>query len=117
MPAKREAGLAQPGPPAISRPDCGRIVEQTMFLLLPGQAGKLRVEWMIGREERLLAMEDRRVCAGVVFEAIDLAGAERQLDATEQGRVRIGLEIGINEVRDFSGLAVQLDDVCPVVGR
>ena len=31
-----------------------------------------------------------------------------------QRRVRIGVEIGIHEVRDFSGLPVQLDEVGPV---
>ncbi len=64
---------------------------------------------MIGCEERLLAVEDRRVCAGGVFEAIDFAGAERELDAAEQGGVGVGFEIGVGEVGDFSGMAVELD--------
>ena len=59
-------------------------------------------------------MQDRRVGAGGVIEAIDLAGAERELDAAQQGRVRVGLEVGIDEVRNLAGLAVQLDQVGPV---
>ena len=59
-------------------------------------------------------MEDRRVRAGGVIEAVDLAGPQRELDAPQQGRVRVGLEIGIDEVRDLAGLAVQLDQVGPV---
>ena len=47
-----------------------------MFFLLPGQPRELGVEGMIGRQERLLAMEDRRVGTGGVVEAVDLAGAE-----------------------------------------
>ena len=84
-----------------------------MLLLLLRQPGELGVERMIARQKRLLAMQDRRVCAGGVVEAIDLAGPERQLDAAQQGRVRVGLEIGINEVRNLAGLAVQLDQVGP----
>ena len=38
---------------------------------------------MIARQERLLAMQDRRVGAGGVVKAIDLAGAERELDAAQ----------------------------------
>jgi hypothetical protein len=116
MPAKREAGLRQPSPPSILRPNRGRVVEQTMFLLLLGQARKLGVQRMIGREECLLAMENRRIRAGVVFEAIDLARAERQFDTAEQGRVRIGLEIGINEVRNFSDWRCSLMRLACVVG-
>jgi hypothetical protein len=98
MPAKRKAGLAQPSTPSVSRPNRGRVVEQTVFLLLLGQARELGMQRMIGREECLLAMEDRRVCAGFVFEAIDFASAERQFHAAEQSRLRIGLEIGVNDL-------------------
>jgi hypothetical protein len=59
-------------------------------------------------------MHDRRVCAGGVIEAVDLAAAERKLDASQQGRVWVGLEIGVNEVGNLARLAVQLDQVRPV---
>jgi hypothetical protein len=69
------------------------------------------VRGVTARLERLLAMQDRRVCAGGVIEAIDLASAERQLDAAPQGRMRVGLEIGVGQVRNLAGMAVQLDQV------
>ena len=47
-----------------------------MFFFLLGQLGELGVEWVIGCEERLFAMPDWRVRAGLKFEAIDFAGAE-----------------------------------------
>jgi hypothetical protein len=72
------------------------------------------VQRVIARQERLLAMQDRRVSACGIVKAIDLASAQRELDAVPQGRVRVGLEVGINEVRNFAGLAVQLDQVGPV---
>ena len=81
-----------------------------MLFLLLSQPGKLGIERMIVRQERLLAMQDRRIRARVKFEAIDLSGAQRQFDAAEQSRIRVGLELGIDEVRNFAGLAVQLDD-------
>ena len=48
---------------------------------------------------------------GLPIEAIDLAGAERELDAAEQGGVGVGFEVGVGEVGDFSGMAVELDQV------
>jgi hypothetical protein len=64
------------------------------------------MERMIGRQKRLLTVQDRRVGTGGVVKAIDLAGLERELDAAQQGRMRVGLEIGTNEVRNLARLAV-----------
>jgi hypothetical protein len=114
MAAQHKARLGQPGLPAFLGPDRRRVVEQTVFFLLLGQPGELGVEGMIGREECLLAMEDRWISAGGVIEAVNLAGAERELDAAAQWRVWVGLEIGINEIRDLARLTVQLDQVGPV---
>ncbi len=61
MSPKPEPGLRQPGPPAVSGSDCGGIVEEAVLFLVLGQMGKLGVKRMSGREERLLAMEDRWV--------------------------------------------------------
>src|SRR5438045_7134132 len=36
------------------------------------------------------------------------------LDAAEQGRMRVGLEIGINEVRNLPRMPMQLDQVRPL---
>jgi hypothetical protein len=46
-----------------------------VFFLLPAQPGELGVERMIGRQKRLLAMEDRWIGTGGVVEAVDLACA------------------------------------------
>jgi hypothetical protein len=114
MAAQHKAPRGQPGLPAFLGPDRCRVVEQTVFFLLLGQSGELGVERVIGLQERLLAMEDRRIGAGSVIEAVNLEGTERELDTSLERRVRLGLEIGINEVRNLAGLAVQLDQVGPV---
>ena len=49
-----------------------------------------------------------------VVVAVELAGPERELDAAEQGRVRVGLEVGIDQVRDLPRMPVQLDQVRPL---
>ena len=116
MSSQHKAPLGEAGLPAVLRPDRRRVVEQTVFFLLLSQPGELGMEWMVGRQESLLAMEDRRIRAGGVVEAVDLAGAERKLDAAVESRVRVGLEIGINELRNLAGLAVQLDQIGPVDG-
>jgi hypothetical protein len=82
-----------------------------VFFFLLGQPGEFGVEWVIGWEESLIAMKDRRVCAGLVFEAVDLAGAEGELDAAEQGGVGAGFEVGVGEVGGFCGMAVELDQI------
>jgi hypothetical protein len=99
MTAQYEARGVQPGLPAFLRPDRRRVVEQTVLFLLLGQPGDLGVEGMIGRQKRLLAMEDPRIRTGGVIEAVDLTGAERELDAAPESRVRVGRAIGIVRVR------------------
>jgi hypothetical protein len=84
MPAKAKACSAQPILPAIARPDRRRFVEQTVLIFLLGQSGKLGMQRVIGGQERLLAVQDRRVGAGRVFEAVNLAGAQREPDAAPQ---------------------------------
>jgi hypothetical protein len=59
-------------------------------------------------------MEDGRVRAVRIVVAVELAAAERQLDAAEQGRMRVGLELGINQVRNLPGMPIQLDQVRPL---
>jgi hypothetical protein len=58
-----------------------------MFFLLLSQSGELGVKGMIGRQKRLLAMENRRIRAGGVVEAVDLTRVEREIDATVESRV------------------------------
>jgi hypothetical protein len=59
-------------------------------------------------------MQDRRVAALGIVMALDLPGAQRQLDAAQQCRVRIVLEVGIDQVRQLAGAAVELDEVGPL---
>jgi hypothetical protein len=107
VPTKCEASLAQPRLPTFPRADRRRVIQQTVLLLLLRQPGELGVQGVIVCQERLLPMQDRRVGAGGIIEAVDLASAERKLHAAEEGRVRVGLEIGINEVRNLARLAVR----------
>jgi hypothetical protein len=106
MAAQHKARGVQPGLPAFLRPDPRCVVEQPVFFLLLAQPGELVTEGMIGRQERFLAMEDRWIGASSVLEAVDLAGAQRELDAALECRARVTLEIGINELRNLAGLAV-----------
>ncbi len=58
MPAYREPALGQPLFPALAGADQGRVVEQAVLFLLPGQPGEPGCERMAGREEPFLAVED-----------------------------------------------------------
>jgi hypothetical protein len=78
MSALRESSRVQRCRPAVSGTDGGGVVEAAVFFFLLGQLGEFGVELVIGCEERFSAVEDRRVRAGQVFKAIDLAGARTQ---------------------------------------
>jgi hypothetical protein len=101
MAAQHKARGVQPGLPAFLRPDRRCVVEQPVFFLLLAQPGDLGVDGMIGCEQCLLAMKDRWIGAGAVVEALDLASAERELDAPLKCRVRVGLEIGIFQLDQY----------------
>src|SRR5437667_8980731 len=74
-----------PGPGS----DAGRVGEQAVLLLLPGQPGELPVQRVVGGEERLLAVQDGRVGTPAVVVAVQLARAQRQPDAAQQGGMRV----------------------------
>jgi hypothetical protein len=101
MAAQHEARGPQTCLPAVFRPDRRRIVKQSVFFFLLGQPGEFGVEGMIGRQKRLLPMQDRRVRARSVIEAVNPAGTERELDAALKCRVRVGLEIGILQLDQY----------------
>jgi len=65
-------------------------------------------ELVPGRKERFLAVEDGGIGARRVVVAVELPRPERELDAAEQGRVRVGLEVGIDQVRDLPRMPMQL---------
>ena len=109
MPAQRKPRLLQLRLPAAARADLRRIIEQSMLLFLGRQSGETGMQRMVGREECLLPVQDGRVGRAAVFEALDLAGAERELDAAQKRRVGIGLEVGIDQIRDLAGMSVELD--------
>jgi hypothetical protein len=106
MPPQGEAGRAQarlpPGPGA----DGGRLGEQAVLFFLLRQADELGVQGMVRRQERFFAMQHRRVVAGGVVVAIEPAVAQRQADGADEGRVRVGVEVGIDEVRQLPGAAL-----------
>ncbi len=58
MPPNRESSLRQPPFPPRARADRRRLVEQPVFLFLPGQSGDFGQERVPGRKERFLAVED-----------------------------------------------------------
>src|SRR5271157_5118458 len=101
MPANRKSSLRQPPFPSLARADCRRLVEQSVFFLLLGQSGEPGHQRVPGWEERFLAVEDGGIGALCVVVAIELPRPQRELDAAEQGRVRVGLEVGIDQVRDL----------------
>ena len=114
MPANHESSLRQPSFPSLARADRRRLVEQAVFFLLPCQPGEFGHQRVPGWEERFLAVEDGGIGALGVVEAVELPRPERELDAAEQGRVRVDLEVGIDQVRDLPRMPVQLDQVRPL---
>src|SRR5262249_32274102 len=76
MPAERKASCIQPGFPSVAGADRCRVSDQAGLFLPLGQPSELGVEGVMGYEDRFFAVKDWRICAGVVFEAIDFAGVQ-----------------------------------------
>lgn len=70
MPAQRETSLPQPRLPAGTCADPDRVGQQSVLLFLEREAGELLAQRMLGMEERLLAVQDRRVGALGVLVAL-----------------------------------------------
>ena len=114
MPANRESSLRQPTFPSLARADRRHLVEQPVVFLLLGEPGEFGHQRVPRWKERFLAVEDGGIGALGVAEAVELPRPERELDAAEQGWVRAGGEVGIDQVRDLPRMPVQLDQVRPL---
>jgi len=106
MPPQAKPGGAQPRLPAFPRTDRRRVIEQPVILFLCREPRESAMKRMVGRQECLLAVQDGRVGGAGIVEALDLAGAERELDAAGACRVRVGLEVGMGQTRNLAGMAV-----------
>jgi hypothetical protein len=47
----------------------------------------------------------------LIVEALDLARAERELDAAQKRRMGISLEFGMDQIRNLAGMPVQIDSI------
>ncbi len=106
MSAQRKPGSVEPGLPAVACADRRRVIEQTLLLFLSRQPGESGMKRMVGRQECLCAVQDGRGGGTGVVEALNLASAERELDAAYECRVWVGLEVGIDQVRNLAGMVV-----------
>jgi hypothetical protein len=115
VPADHESSFVEAALPSLRGSDRRRVVKQPASLLLLGEPGEPGMERVVGWQECLLAMKDGRVRAVRVVIAIELARAKRQLDAAEQGRMRVRLEVGINQIfcKRPSRMPMQLDQIRP----
>ena len=108
--AQFETPLLQPCVPAVARPDRSGFVQQAMLFFLPSQPSEFFSQRVIGRQECLFAVQDRRVVAGEIVPAIEFPRPQVQLHAPQQRRVRIGFEIRVGQVRHLAGNPVQFVD-------
>src|SRR5437762_3315611 len=101
MPADEVSIIAKPSSPPVARADRCRVLEQSGFLLLEAQPGELLPQRVILVEEVLLPVKHRRVLALAVIEALQLPRPNVQLDRSEQRRVRVVIEVRIEQVGDL----------------
>ena len=80
MAAEGEAAVGEAAVPAVAGAEGRGVVEQAVPLFLGGEAGELRRQRVARGQEGLLAVEDG-VCRMGLVVAVELAGAERRLDA------------------------------------
>jgi hypothetical protein len=93
--------LGQSSPPAFPCADPAGISEQPVLFFLGRQPGEFRVEGMLGVQEQFLPVQDRGIGALGIVVALDLPGLQVQLDAAQQRRVRIVLEVRVDQLREL----------------
>ena len=105
--------LGQPLFPALAGADGGGVVEQAVLLFLLRQPGEIGQDGWSGG--------GRPPCGGGRGDwcfwhsrSNRAPGPKRKLDAPEQGRVGLGVEPGINEIRNLPRMPVQLDHIRPL---
>ncbi len=76
MASESVAHQTEPLRPPRTRADRRGLVQEPGPLLLAGEPLELGSERVVGRQEGLLAVEDRRVRAPGVIEALDRAGPQ-----------------------------------------
>jgi hypothetical protein len=108
VPLQSESPLRKSFRATLPRPDPARVVKQAVLFFLSRQAAELLASRVVWQEEPLLAVENRRVGRIGIIEALDLAGAKRELDAAPKRRMRIGLEVGIDRIRNLAGMPLDL---------
>ncbi len=59
--------------PVQTETNAGCVVQQAGLFFLAGELGELRVKWMVGREEGLLAVKDGWIGSLAIVVASDLA--------------------------------------------
>jgi hypothetical protein len=87
MPTEGVTPLTEAIVPAGTGADRRGLVQQPGPLLPGGQAGELRPPRVVGQQERLLAVQDRRVRARGAIAALDLAGWQIERVATASRRI------------------------------
>jgi hypothetical protein len=88
-----EPALCQSLLPRVTRSERSRLLQQPMLFLLLGQPRELGVQSVVRVQERLLPVENGRIGAVRIFVTVQLAGSQREPHATEETRMRVGLEI------------------------
>src|SRR5262245_24093053 len=111
MPFQAEAAFFQSSGPSLPRSYPARVIQQPVLFLLDRQPDELRVQGMLRDQEGILAVENGWVIRLRVLVALNLPCSQIQLHAAQQRRMRITLEVRVDEVRELAGPAVDLDDV------
>jgi len=97
--------------PVDAEADARGVFEQPGGFFLAGEFGEFGVEWVSGRDEGFLAVEDGWVGALAVIVAADFSGDEVDDDGFGEGWVGEFFEVGIGEEGDLGGGGVEFEEV------
>src|SRR6266511_4164937 len=110
MTAKRNSTFKQTLVPSVARANQSCVIEQAPFFLLSRQAGKFLVKRIIGRNESLLAMQDRRVRRSRIIPVADIQALQISLHARTQRGMRVGVEVRVMQVGNLRLVGAEFDD-------
>ena len=101
MPSQGEASLYQALLPTVTGADSRSLVEETLRFLLSCEASEFGVTGVLGEDEGLLPVKDRRVARGTVIVFSEPEGLQVDGERFCERRMRVGLKLGVGEVGDL----------------
>src|SRR5262245_34106234 len=106
-----KAVFTKPPLPSLTSTDAARIIEQPLLFFLSRQTSKFLSPRIVRCQKGLFPMQHRWIGRARVIVALHLPGTQVKSYTPEKHRMRVAVEIRINQVGELPRAAMDFDDV------